>query len=68
MRAMKPQGRDSAQTPAHVASLQPISIVIPTLNEAPNIEALLTRLHAACVEADLEYEAIVVDDRSQRGH
>jgi cellulose synthase/poly-beta-1,6-N-acetylglucosamine synthase-like glycosyltransferase len=64
MRSMQPLGEDAAGVIAHAAQLQPISIVIPTLNEAPNIEALLMRLHRACASADLEYEAIVVDDHS----
>jgi cellulose synthase/poly-beta-1,6-N-acetylglucosamine synthase-like glycosyltransferase len=64
MRAMKPPGYDAVEDLEQEKSLQPISVVIPTLNEAPNIEALLLRLHRACVAADLEYEAIIVDDHS----
>ncbi len=64
MQSMKPHGQDFAGVTVPTVQLQPISIVIPTLNEAPNIKSLLMRLHRACVAADLEYEAIVVDDHS----
>jgi dolichol-phosphate mannosyltransferase len=43
---------------------EPISIIIPTLNEAANIAHLLIRLHQALTDAMIPYEAIIVDDHS----
>lgn len=43
---------------------EPVSIVIPTLNEADNITELLTRLTQSMVRAAIPYEVIVVDDHS----
>jgi glycosyltransferase involved in cell wall biosynthesis len=42
----------------------PTSVIIPALNEAENIAALLLRLDQAMKLAAIPYEAIVVDDRS----
>ncbi len=47
--------------------LQGVSVVIPTLNESANIVVLLLRLNAAMVQAEIPYEAIVIDDHSQDG-
>src|SRR5579875_1612479 len=47
--------------------VEPISVVIPTLNDVANISELLVRLHAALMKAGIPYEAIVVDDHSTDG-
>ncbi len=44
-----------------------VSVVIPTFNEAGNIETLLRRLFHALEMAAMRGEAIVVDDRSPDG-
>jgi len=41
-----------------------VSIIVPTLNEAANIDPLITRIEAACLGAALDYEILVVDDGS----
>ncbi len=41
-----------------------LSIVIPTYNEADNIEPLVLRTHAAMRGAGIRYELIFIDDRS----
>src|SRR5262245_38386160 len=51
------QDRDSPQ------SVPVLAIVVPTLNEAANIEALLTKIE--CALADVRWEVIFVDDDSQ---
>ena len=51
------QDRDSPQ------SVPVLAIVVPTLNEAANIEALLTKIESAL--ADVRWEVIFVDDDSQ---
>ena len=43
---------------------QPISVIIPTLNEAANIAQILVRLNRTLTEAAILYEVIVVDDHS----
>ncbi len=43
------------------------SLVVPTLNEAGNIDQLLTELTAALSEIPYEYEIVVVDDGSSDG-
>jgi dolichol-phosphate mannosyltransferase len=43
------------------------ALVIPTLNEAGNIEPLVTRIRAALDPNGLNYEVIVVDDGSTDG-
>ena len=43
---------------------QPISVIIPTLNEAANIAQILVRLGRTLTEAAILYEVIVVDDHS----
>lgn len=44
------------------------AIAIPTYNEAKNIEALLTRIHAVCSEqSDVDVTAVVLDDSSPDG-
>ena len=52
------------QTIAGDAPLQ-LSVVIPTLNEAGNVEPLLDKLGVAL--AGIEWEAIFVDDGSSDG-
>lgn len=44
-----------------------VSIIIPTLNEAENIEELITRVLSATKKASLATEIVVVDDGSQDG-
>src|SRR5262244_2096378 len=51
------QDRDYAQ------SIPVLAIVVPTLNEAANIEALLSRIESAL--AGVRWEIIFVDDDSQ---
>ena len=58
------QQKFALQTEAREAPLE-LSIVIPTLNEAANVEPLLERLGIAL--AGLEWEAIFVDDGSTDG-
>ncbi len=41
-----------------------VSIVIPTLNEAHNIETLVLRIHDSLKVQNIPYEIIFVDDRS----
>jgi len=49
-------------------SVQPkLAVVIPTLNEAPNLPTLYTRLRDSLDPITLNYELIVVDDDSQDG-
>jgi dolichol-phosphate mannosyltransferase len=43
------------------------ALVIPTLNEAGNIEPLLNRVHAALEPLSLSYEIVIVDDGSVDG-
>jgi len=50
---------------AHVPAT--LGLVIPTLNEADNIEPLLTRVSAALDSSDVSYEILVVDDGSCDG-
>ncbi len=54
-----PQDRDYAQ------SVPELAIVVPTLNEAANIETLLTKIETAL--AGVRWEIIFVDDDSQDG-
>ena len=42
-------------------SCGPISVIIPTLNESANIAHLLIQLDQTLMQADITYEAIVVD-------
>src|SRR5262249_27899463 len=51
-------------TPFPLDTPEPVSIVIPTLNEAANIAELLTRLAQSMDQAAIPYEVIVVDDYS----
>src|SRR5437867_13386343 len=41
------------------------ALVIPTLNEAGNMPALLDRVQIALARVDLEYQLLIVDDDSQ---
>lgn len=43
---------------------QSMSVIIPTLNESASIASLLLRLDRTLMQAQLPYEAIVVDDHS----
>ncbi|MBM0106512.1 glycosyltransferase family 2 protein [Steroidobacter sp. S1-65] len=42
-----------------------LSVIVPTFNEASNVEALVTRL--AAILSDIEWEVIFVDDNSPDG-
>ncbi|MBI3565132.1 MAG: glycosyltransferase family 2 protein [Elusimicrobia bacterium] len=42
-----------------------ISVLIPCLNEAKNLPALLERLERVCLGADLDVETLVLDDASE---
>ncbi|HIA47511.1 MAG TPA: glycosyltransferase [Candidatus Hydrogenedentes bacterium] len=44
-----------------------LSVVIPTLNEAPNLEILLPVLRESLDELDIQWEILVVDAESQDG-
>jgi dolichol-phosphate mannosyltransferase len=44
-----------------------VSLVVPTLNEAKNIQALLQRAHATLSTVTQSFEIIVVDDSSEDG-
>jgi dolichol-phosphate mannosyltransferase len=46
---------------------QKLGLVIPTLNEAGNMQTLLSRLQVALQTVDVDYELIVVDDDSTDG-
>ena len=46
---------------------QAISVVVPTLNEAENVEALIQRIDATLGQNQIGYEIIVIDDRSTDG-
>ena len=48
-------------------SMQPISIVVPTLNEADNIVLLCERIDSALGAARIPYEILIVDDHSVDG-
>jgi len=48
-----------------MTSVQKFALVIPTLNEAGNIPALLNRTQIALARVDLDYELIIVDDDSR---
>lgn len=53
------------RTHCHSVASPLTSIVVPTLNEAKNLEPLLERIGAAMV--DQSYEVLIVDDLSQDG-
>lgn len=43
---------------------EPISVIVPTLNEAGNIPRLMERLHQTFMKKRVPYEVIMVDDYS----
>ncbi len=47
--------------------MKAISIVIPTLNEANNVPALVQRIVNSFAKSGLVYEVIFVDDHSMMG-
>lgn len=53
-------------TPAPAASCPAVSVVVPTLNEADNMDALFGAIRGA-LDGRLAYEVIVVDDASADG-
>src|SRR5437868_4017740 len=44
--------------------LKNVSIIIPTFNEAGNIEQLVKRIHHALSSENIRYEIIFIDDHS----
>lgn len=46
---------------------EPISVIVPTLNEAGNIRTLTERLHKTFLKNRVPYEIIMVDDHSTDG-
>ncbi len=46
---------------------QPVSIIVPTLNEAGNLELLFERIHTTMHKAGIPYEIVIVDDYSTDG-
>ena len=49
------------------STVRQLSVIVPTFREAQNIPALCERVCAACAEAGLDIEIILVDDNSQDG-
>lgn len=45
-------------------TMQPISVIVPALNEADNLPLLFERIDASLSSAPIPYEIIVVDDHS----
>jgi len=43
----------------------PISIIIPTLNEAENLPRLMARIDKTMSDANISYEALLIDDNSK---
>jgi cellulose synthase/poly-beta-1,6-N-acetylglucosamine synthase-like glycosyltransferase len=58
------KGKNSDSLGTLLQEQQKVSIIIPTLNESGNITDLLLRLDVAMVQANILYEAIIVDDHS----
>ena len=56
-------GRSRTIPPAPVSSLD-VSLIIPTFNEAGNIETLLRKLQSSFLETGVSFELVVVDDDS----
>lgn len=50
-----------------MSALPPVSIIVPTYREAPNLEPLVTRVFAATSAVGVEAELILVDDDSGDG-
>lgn len=46
--------------------MRELTVVVPTFNEAPNVAALLQRVHAA-LAGHVDYEVVIVDDNSPDG-
>ncbi|MFH0727180.1 MAG: glycosyltransferase family 39 protein [Pseudomonadota bacterium] len=44
--------------------MQSVSIIVPTLNEGENIDALLSRISTACLSRTYDLEVVIVDDAS----
>jgi len=61
-----PPSPSYSHTDTAITSSLKFSVVVPTLNEADNIDPLLTRLFALHVARD-DYEVIIVDDGSMDG-
>ncbi len=62
---MEPRPQSGEQATRRQAPL--ISIVVPTFQEAANVELLATRVHEAMAARATEYELILVDDDSRDG-
>jgi glycosyltransferase involved in cell wall biosynthesis len=45
-------------------TMQPISVIVPTLNEADNLNLLFSRIDKALSSAAIPYEVIIIDDHS----
>lgn len=54
-----------SQDPENTAADVMLSVVVPALNEAENVEPLVEQIDAAMVEAGVCYELIIVDDGSR---
>jgi dolichol-phosphate mannosyltransferase len=61
-----PPSTSHRSTDTAITSNLKFSVVVPTLNEADNIDPLLTRVFALDVARD-DYEVIIVDDGSADG-
>ena len=53
--------------PHYKFSMKSVSIIIPALDERPNLELLIPRISSACGHANIEWEVIVVDSNSKDG-
>lgn len=70
MQATVEPGPSREREPAHLATIRvatPISVIVPTFNEAENIPVLLARLDELRRRYDLELEVLVMDDDSKDG-
>jgi dolichol-phosphate mannosyltransferase len=50
-----------------IGAVKKFSLVVPTLNEAANIEPLINRIEAALAATPVSYEIVIVDDGSEDG-
>jgi dolichol-phosphate mannosyltransferase len=47
--------------------MQPISVIVPTLNEADNLTLLFARIDKSLSQVNIDYEIVVIDDHSTDG-